>query len=660
MSEDNIGEAGENTQTVELVNLLRRKGFSDASFEHIFKILDPITRKQTTRKPDVVFSNGGVNLISAKIGEDLERKAVSSAYSYLRELASVTSISEVFAVTYPKKKEKCYHLHVLPIGEREEISLVFTSMESLATSIAHVVNGRIAFLEGEQETTEHEARRILQYTAYELADSLSEIPVENLETVFGGHDFFRSVFQKSLKADERERALRIGTAFLFINQILFYILLSQSAKKSANPEVYPEIQQLDKSDPAVLQEKYFDKVRAKDYEPIYGHVLTQYFNSSKVGVQLSELIDTITVLLSKLQVSELVGQIFQSLIPFQIRKPLGAHYTNPNAAQLLASVAIKSFEDNVIDPSCGSGTLLVAAYKQKAKIAPKINPDILHKQFLEKDITGIDAMAFSSHLAAVNLALQQPLMETDYVRIGTEDSTRHRPGDIIQPTSDRWTDELTQAKISHQFSEKNENSQIIRIPSLNKSKAKPIELKQADVVLMNPPFTSQNNLSKDYKDSLKNRFSIPLSHKKTIYWKTSQQLYFILLADRFLKKKGTMAAVLPFTTFTGHAFHELVKFLVGNYTIKAIVVGLGQSSFSEDTSLTECLFVAVKERPKPDHKFLLVGTKVAPTLWTEDLISQLSKSIQNSEELSSDNYCSKMIPQNDLLPDSQTLVMEVM
>lgn len=657
LSEGNLGGAGENTQTVELVSLLKKKGFPTASFERIFKVIDPLTHKPTTRKPDAVFSNGGTHVISAKIGEALERKAVSSAYGYLRDLAAVTQLGEVFALTYPKRGEKCYHLHVLPIGQREEISIVFNTMEQVAVAIVDVVSGRIEALAEEQETTENEARRILQYTAYELADSLSGVPSEKLETVFGGHDFFRSVFQKSLKPKERRKALRLGTAFLFINQILFYTLLSQSAKKVGTPEKYPEIETLDKSDPQILQEKYFEKVKAKDYEPIYGPVLTQYFKSSEIGVQLSELIDTIAVLISKLQVSELVGQIFQSLIPFPIRKPLGAHYTNPNAAQLLAMTSVDSPDSKIIDLACGSGTLLVAAYKQKARLASRNDLASLHKQFVENDITGIDAMAFSSHLAAVNLALQQPLMDTDYVRIGTEDSTRLRPGDTIQPTSDMWAEELTQVEISHKFEPtSSEKGKAVRVPSVSKSRANPIELKLVDTVIMNPPFTSQNNLAKEYKNSLKRRFSMPLAHKETIYWKTSQQLYFILLADRFLRKKGTMAAVLPFTTFTGHAFQALIRFLTKNYTVKSIIVGLGQSSFSEDTSLTECLFVATKAKPKPNEKFKLIGTKLAPNLWTNATITELADAVTKEQALpNTDTYVCEQILQRELLPEKQTL-----
>ena len=84
----------------------------------------------------------------------------------------------------------------------------------------------------------------------------------------------------------------MGAAFLFINQILFYTLLSQSAKRAGTPELYPEIETLDRSDPEILQKKYFDKVKTRDYEPIYGIGITKYFKASSIGAQLAELIDT--------------------------------------------------------------------------------------------------------------------------------------------------------------------------------------------------------------------------------------------------------------------------------------------------------------------------------------------------------------------------------
>lgn len=651
-----VGHAGEDEKSTQLADLLRRRGFPDARFGRIFKIHDSVTGKPTTSKPDVVFTDGGTNVVSAKDGESLERKAVSSAFKYLRDLGPATKLGEVFAVTYPKQGEE-YHLHVLPSGEREEISLVFDKLEEVADAITEVVKGRIAQLAAMQEPTQIEAGRMLRYTAYELADFLSGVPARQLEVVFGGHSFFHSVFGKKLKAKERREALRLGTAFLFINQVLFYALLSQSAQKVGTPDKYPAIEALDKSDPKILQEKYFSRVKARDYEPIYGPNVASLFKAARIGVPLGELVDAIAVLVSKLQVPDLVGQVFQNLIPFGIRKPLGAHYTNPNAAALLAKVAVSSAKDTVLDPACGSGTLLVAAYREKARLSEKHELATLHKQFVEHDITGVDAMAFSSHLAAVNLALQQPLAETDYVRVGTEDSTRLHPGSAILPTSELWPEEYVQTKIYDSFkSQPSRKTKVQRIPALTKHEPRPIPLDPVDIVIMNPPFTSQNNLSTEYKNALKRRFSIPAAHKEVVFWKTSQQVYFMLLADRFLKSKGNAAVVLPFTTFTGRAFHPLVRFLVESYTIRFIVVGLGQASFSEDTSLMECLLVASKAKPSPDASFNLIGTKLPPNQWTSETIDSLVTAAKTSPvSLENSVFIAKSLSQTDLLPDREAL-----
>ena len=45
----NIGRPGENTKSARLASLLRKGGFEDADFEHIFDIIDPITGRPTQR-----------------------------------------------------------------------------------------------------------------------------------------------------------------------------------------------------------------------------------------------------------------------------------------------------------------------------------------------------------------------------------------------------------------------------------------------------------------------------------------------------------------------------------------------------------------------------------------------------------------------------------
>ncbi len=105
----------------------------------------------------------------------------------------------------------------------------------------------------------------------------------------------------------------------------------------------------------------------------------------------------------------------------------------------------------------------------------------------------------------------------------------------------------------------------------------------------------------------------------------------MMLAHRFLKPNGTVAAVLPLTTFTGRAFERLVQFLVGNYTVKTIVLGLGRPAFSEDTRLTECLFVAEKRGAQPGHKLRALGVLKDPADLNQDDVDLIAEAYESGE-----------------------------
>jgi hypothetical protein len=84
-------------------------------------------------------------------------------------------------------------------------------------------------------------------------------------------------------------------------------------------------------------------------------------------------------------------------------------------------------------------------------------------------------------------------------------------------------------------------------------------------------------------------------------------------------------------------------------------MGLGRAAYSEDTSLTECLFVAKKKVSDSRHCFTLIGTKKPPEQWTSDEIANLAK--QLGDNFVGDDYFSirKRFPQSELLPENQTL-----
>nr|MDO8108906.1 hypothetical protein [Candidatus Sigynarchaeota archaeon] len=74
--------------------------------------------------------------------------------------------------------------------------------------------------------------------------------------------------------------------------------------------------------------------------------------------------------------------------------------------------------------------------------------------------------------------------------------------------------------------------------------------------------------------------------------------YFIVLADKLLDDKGTIAAVLPATILRTESNYELRMFLCRNYTLRFIISRNDALNFSDDTTLKEILFILKKQKPR--------------------------------------------------------------
>lgn len=641
------GKVGENTWNSRLAETLRKKGFPSAQFEPLLKIRSG--GRILDRKPDVGMNEGGHHFISGKLGERREFEAYRSADEYKTIFERLEDLGEVFAVTYPVSKTERFHLHVLPRTGREvELAFTLENLDEVATRIGEVIRGQITEAERFLEPASDEAPRLLRNAALELSEAIRGINNEDLEAVFGGHDFFRSVLAASLPKNQKKETLKLGASFLFVNQSLFYVLLSNSSEISGATRVYPRILPGDADSPALLWDRYFSKVREVDYEPIYGIDVSSFFKGERARIACGGIVRALLGMAPKLEPHDIAGQVFQTLIPLEIRKPLGANYTNPRAAALLATLAIDDPEAKIMDPACGSGTLLVASYLRKKDLSRSKNEESLHKKFVEKQIVGIDAMAFAGHLAAVNLALQQPLFATDHVQIGTTDSTLLHLGDEVPTTGEALPAEFQQAKLTGDFGPARKSTRN-RVVGLRRGAARSFKVGYQDVVIMNPPFTSRDNMASEYRNRLARRFYSGKYGRATEGKKISQQVYFILLADEFLRDGGRIASVIPQITLGGKDYWPVVEFLLTYYSIKYIVVGLGRSAFSEDTSLSECLIVAEKGVPDKDATFKLVGTIKSPDNWTAQDIQTIVDAARIGENVEG-IVVVRELPQSHLSP----------
>lgn len=210
------------------------------------------------------------------------------------------------------------------------------------------------------------------------------------------------------------------TAYLLVNKILFYNLLQAKRPEKLAPLEIPQGlikgAQLQK----ILQ-SFFDEIIINiDYETIY----TTDFIDNLAFPDEKEVVAEVKELVSILQEYdfsklgyEIIGGIFQKLIPQDERHNLGQYFTNPDVVDLILCFCLKHEEkDKVFDPACGAGTFLVRAYQHKKLM----NQYLKHEDILET-LWGNDIAKFPAHLSTINLAINDLSVDRNYPNIMQED-----------------------------------------------------------------------------------------------------------------------------------------------------------------------------------------------------------------------------------------------
>ncbi|ENN96038.1 N-6 DNA methylase [Methanocaldococcus villosus KIN24-T80] len=211
-------------------------------------------------------------------------------------------------------------------------------------------------------------------------------------------------------------------AFILTNQILFYYLYSNRSNK--------ELPKLERITSLLDLKRYFNEITKIDFRAIYSiNIFERLPNDKRILEVINNIIDVLNSNPIWKIPHDLLGRVYHKLLPFKTRKVFATFYTHPIAAEILARLTIDNYQESVIDPACGSGTLLVASYNTKKDLYRKyygfisVEDDIkLHRQFVERDISGIDIMPFAAHIAAMNLSLQNIDAETNRLRISVDDS----------------------------------------------------------------------------------------------------------------------------------------------------------------------------------------------------------------------------------------------
>jgi len=261
----------------------------------------------------------------------------------------------------------------------------------------------------------------------------------------------------------------------------------------------------------------------------------------RINHTLARYIYSIQALKPEYVNEELLGRIYQEGLPPETRKNLGAFFTNPIAARLLAYLAIEKWDEKVLDPACGSGTLLVSAYEAKMKKALErgLDRSDAHRVFLKEHIVGIDVMQFAKELSSINLSLQHveaPLEPRIFWGDGIQKmiTAIENPEDDppLQPSLMEWIVKDRESYLKHHLTREG-----------------------FDLVIMNPPFTRRERIPESERNKLEKALG-KIVRGKVGYW-----AYFFTAADNVIKTRGKLAAVTPEEFFAGRNSESVRRYL---------------------------------------------------------------------------------------------------
>lgn len=383
-----------------------------------------------------------------------------------------------------------------------------------------------------------------------------------------------------------------------------------------------------------------------DYEPIFEAIEEMLKSYPPLPTLFSKLVRLATDISSKRSLlrRDLAGKVYHRVVgSWRLRKGLATYYTQIPAAYLLMYLA-KPQPCRIADFSCGSGTLLVAAYsasnfqyrltllQRGSDQNPQEIDAVFHSQFIDS-CYAFDVLEYATQITSLNLALHSP--ETpipEFSSIYTMPLGYREQDDIVSLGS------LELARASTKFEKMLGHVTEMGLRKRRKSKElmdKLVNLEPFDLIVMNPPFTRTTGrggkegggmfgfmadehiraeVLKDYgtiREEARTRLrgtarallrgtsleTLITDSEFSPYlsiWQAGESLLFLCLADQRVRLGGTLCFVLPKGLLSGVSWFLGRVVLAARYHLKYVIVSYeaGNYNFSESTDLSECMFIA--------------------------------------------------------------------
>ncbi|RLJ04456.1 MAG: hypothetical protein DRP08_01680, partial [Candidatus Aenigmatarchaeota archaeon] len=365
--------------------------------------------------------------------------------------------------------------------------------------------------------------------------------------------------------------------YLTINKILFYNILKE---KFGLKDIHVEDAQSGKDLKIKLQEYFNFGIKIN---PKYGVIFaTDFLEEIPFPKETTEGLKRLITELNKYDFSkigyDIVGKIFEKIIPKTERHKLGQYFTSTDIVDLILGFTVKHPDDIVLDPACGSGTFLVRAYHRKKYLALKLfeekrysNPIKPHEEII-RELWGIDVAKFPAHLALINIVREDIEAIESIPNIACRDFFDVLPG---------------RKSLLYELA--------FQIPEVNKDKLEVKFPEHCNAVVTNPPYTRQEEMEDiflgGYKDRL--RELIKGTHRIEISKRSSIYVYFFLHGANFLSEKGRIGLITSNSWLDVDFGKHLQEFFLKNFKIITVIESKVERWF-EDADINTAITILEK------------------------------------------------------------------
>ena len=393
------------------------------------------------------------------------------------------------------------------------------------------------------------------------------------------------------------------------------------------------------SNPREVLEIAWEAILEKDYAPVFRPALA-VVGALRDGQAIHDAIRVVAECANRVadSLSDLgydhAGPLYHRILGSA--KSDGAFYTNNLSAIMLARLALdEGFIDwsdreavtnlRIIDPACGTGTLLMAGLQTiKARVSGSTElsdeeRNSLHKRLVQDVLCGLDINQHGIQLAACNMTLGAPTV--DYARMNLVTMPHGpQPDGAAKAGSLEILTAASDALDLNAMTAPRRSLETLDAAQVDDSQEIVFPLHKLDAVIMNAPFT--DNLKRGRKfgtDSVKAMQRHELDIRDRLHARDpaaggvittdSIRSFFTPLADQLLRRdKGALAKVIPVTACTSASGTEERRFLADRFHVEHVVTTHDPKriNFSENTSIHESLLICRRwpEGNRPPTRFV--------------------------------------------------------